>query len=290
MLAVSRTTMRLAVLMLIVASSVGASAQPSLDEVRRLVREFRLDEALSAIDERLAANPSDRQARFLKGVVLAERKEDVKAIEVFTALAEDYPTLPEPYNNLAVLHASRGDYEKARDALLKAINTHPSYATAHENLGDIYAKMAGLAYGRALSLDTANAAAKDKLALIDDLFTRGGAPTTVASAKIPPTSVAEPAATVVAAATRPAVEAPPKAVAQPRATPTGAVAAVEPWAAAWSAQDVERYLGHYLPGTSPVPGLSRRQWEAKRRVRLKKPASIEVGVGNFQVRSAGESQ
>jgi len=124
----------------VLASSAGVSAQPpGLDEVRRLVREFRLDDALTAIDARLAADPADRQARFLKGVVLAERKEDEKAIEVFTALARDFPTLPEPYNNLAVLHASQGVYEQARDALLKAINTHPSYATAHENLGDIYA-------------------------------------------------------------------------------------------------------------------------------------------------------
>jgi len=47
------------------------------------------------------------------------------------------PELPEPYNNLAVLYAARGDHDGARDALLRAISTHPSYATAHENLGDI---------------------------------------------------------------------------------------------------------------------------------------------------------
>ena len=69
-----------------------------------------------------------------------------------------------------MLYASQKDFERARDALLQAINTHPSYTTAHENLDDVYAKMAGLAYTRALSLDTANAVAKDKLALIDDLF------------------------------------------------------------------------------------------------------------------------
>ena len=32
----------------------------------------------------------------------------------------DYPQLPEPYNNLAVIYAQQGDYEKARDALQAA--------------------------------------------------------------------------------------------------------------------------------------------------------------------------
>jgi len=57
-----------------------------------------------------------------------------------------------------------------------AINTHPSYATAHENLGDIYAKMAGLAYHRALQLDRANSSAKAKLELMRDLISVSESP------------------------------------------------------------------------------------------------------------------
>ena len=52
-----------------------------------------------------------------------------------------------------------------------AIRTNPSYATAHENLGDIYAKLASQAYNKALQLDAANATSvKPKLALIRELF------------------------------------------------------------------------------------------------------------------------
>ena len=82
------------------------------------------------------------------------------AIAVFTELTEAYPELPEPYNNLAVLYANQNNFEKARNALEMVIRTHPSYATAHENLGDIYAKMASKAYDRALELDRGNRTTK----------------------------------------------------------------------------------------------------------------------------------
>jgi hypothetical protein len=51
-----------------------------------------------------------------------------------------------------------------------AIRTHPSYATAHENLGDIYAKLASQAYDRALQLDKSNAPLQTKLNLIKNIF------------------------------------------------------------------------------------------------------------------------
>ena len=85
-------------------------------------------------------------------------------------LTEDYPELPEPYNNLAVLYAQQKQYDKARTALEMAIRTHPSYAIAYENLGDVYAKLASQAYDKALQLDSANSTAQNKMALIRDLI------------------------------------------------------------------------------------------------------------------------
>src|SRR5205085_7737439 len=132
----------------------------------------------------------DAQGRFLKGLILAEQNKVPEAIDVFSKLSQDYPELPEPYNNLAVLYAGQGQYEKARQQLEMSIRTHPSYATAYENLGDVYAKLASQAYDKALQLDSSNSGAKNKLSLIRDLIGRAPAaapeaPATVAAAPKP---------------------------------------------------------------------------------------------------------
>ena len=85
-----------------------------------------------------------------------------EATGVFLKLTEEAPELPEPYNNLAVIYAQQKQYDKAKAALEMAIRTHPSYAVAHENLGDLYAKMARQAYDRALQIDAGNASAQEQ--------------------------------------------------------------------------------------------------------------------------------
>src|SRR6476661_1315442 len=148
-----------------------ASAQTDeLQEASQLLKQGQLDRALDRVDVYLKTKPKDARGRFLKGLILAEQNKPADAIKVFTELTQEFPELPEPYNNLAVLYASQGQYDKARAALEMAIRTHPSYATAHENLGDIYAKMASQAYDKALQLDRSNQAAQGKLNLIKELF------------------------------------------------------------------------------------------------------------------------
>jgi hypothetical protein len=109
------------------------------------------------------------EARFLKGVILAELKRPQEAIRIFTKLTLDYPTLPEPYNNLAALYASQGQYEAAREALEHAMRTNPSYATAHENLTDIYAALSSQAYEGTLRASKSSPDGKPTQALITEL-------------------------------------------------------------------------------------------------------------------------
>ncbi|OGC01678.1 MAG: hypothetical protein A3G82_21995, partial [Burkholderiales bacterium RIFCSPLOWO2_12_FULL_67_210] len=125
-------------------------------EVNRLMRAGQFSEALTKADQHLANKPRDAQMRFLKGVIQTESGKPTDAIATFSKLTEDYPELPEPYNNLAVLYAGQSQFDKARAALEMAIRTNPSYATAHENLGDVYAKLASQAYSKALQLDSGN--------------------------------------------------------------------------------------------------------------------------------------
>ena len=142
-------TLGLAVLTAALAAA-GAARADEYADVNQLLRSGKLTEALTKADQYLAGKPKDPQMRFIKGVVLTEAGRTNEAIATFQKLTEDYPELPEPYNNLAVLYAGQAQYDKARAALEMAIRTNPSYATAHENLGDVYAKLASQAYTRAL--------------------------------------------------------------------------------------------------------------------------------------------
>ena len=147
---------RSAALAIFLSIAIPAQAADDVQDANKLFKQGQYAPAMAKVNAFLANNPKDAQARFLKGLILAEQGNTADAIAVFSSLTEDYPELPEPYNNLAVLYAGQGQYEKAKSALEMAIRTHPNYATAHENLGDIYAKMASQAYDRALQLDRSN--------------------------------------------------------------------------------------------------------------------------------------
>ena len=147
--------------------------QPHIDEytvVTRLVTAQQLKEALVKADAYLADKPKDPQMRFIKGVVLTEMGQTADAMSLFTTLTQDYPELSEPYNNLAVLYAAQNQFEQARVALEMAIRTNPSYATAHENLGDVYIQLASQSYTKALKLEPNKTSVQPKLALIGTLF------------------------------------------------------------------------------------------------------------------------
>jgi len=143
-----------------------------LQQVQQLINAGRLPQALTRAEEQLARNPRDAQMRFVRGVILTEMKQREQAREVFQKLTEDFPELPEPYNNLAVLYASEGRLDNARAALEQALAAAPNYATAYENLGDIYLQMASDAYQRAAKLDPANRQATAKLNLSRELITK----------------------------------------------------------------------------------------------------------------------
>ena len=159
---------------------VNAVRADELGDVQRLYYAGQAAAAMQRADQFLAADPKDPQMRFLKGVMLADAKRDAAAIAVFQALTEDYPDLAEPYNNLAALYAADGDYAKARAALEQALRTNPSYATAHENLGDVYAALAAQSYERALKLDPASTTVPPKLALVRKLYKQPSSGTAIA--------------------------------------------------------------------------------------------------------------
>ncbi len=274
-------------------------------DVTQLVRSGKLAEAMAKADQYLGTKPKDPQMRFLKGVIQRDSGKTPEAIGTFTRLTEDYPELPEPYNNLAVLYAGQSQFDKARTALEMAIRTNPSYATAHENLGDVYAKLASQAYNKALQLDNTNTAVAPKLALIRELFSATGkgqrpAPAPATAPAAAQTAVAKPApslptpaaVTPVAApvptpspvVAAPAVVAPAPTVATPiNHQAKDAEAAVKAWASAWAAKDVKGYLASYGKDFNPPGSMSRSQWEAERKQRIGSKSNISIKLENLNV-------
>ena len=166
----------LRLLPLALACAMGSAHADDYDDVGQLLRNGQTAQAMAKADLYLAAKPRDPQMRFLKRLIQRNTGKQADAIQTFTQLNEDYPELPEPYNNLAVLYAGQGQLGKALAALEMAIHANPGYATAHENLGDVYARLASRSYSKALQLDSANAAIPPKLTLIRELLNSTGKP------------------------------------------------------------------------------------------------------------------
>jgi tetratricopeptide (TPR) repeat protein len=290
---------RIAIVLSLVLAAAAVHAD-ELQDINRMMRQGQLPQSLERVDKFLAGKPRDAQGRFLKGLILTEMNRPSDAIQMFLKLSEDYPELPEPYNNLAVLYASQGQYEKARIALESSIRTHPSYATAHENLGDIYAKLASQAYDKALQLDSSNTGAKTKLAMIGELI-GSGARTARAPARTEPVKTAEAApakagtpagaqAGAEPAATEPKVaEAAAKASGGAGAETDALLKTVRAWASAWARKDVSAYLAHYAKDFKTPKGESHGDWEKARTQRISGPKKIEVEIESPKVSISGDN-
>ena len=300
----------------------GAVFANDIDEVNQLLKSGKQAQALTKVEQSLTAKPRDPQLRFLKGVIQTELGKQQDAIGTFTKLTEEYPELPEPYNNLAVLHASSGQFDKARAALEMAIRTNPSYTTAHENLGDIYANLASQAYTKALQLGGASATLQPKLTLIRELFTpsnKGVNPNTakpvaVTPAVLPtptpipaapavvapaiPAAVAKPVAPT--APTSPTASAPATPVTAPAASPSAAPVAasnvdkevelaVQAWAKAWSSKDMKSYLGSYAKNFATPKNQARSDWEEERRERIVGKSRISVKISDVVTKTSGNT-
>ncbi|MCW5620988.1 MAG: tetratricopeptide repeat protein [Burkholderiales bacterium] len=262
------------VLLLGLSCRLSSAQTDAFDDAQQLYKQGRHEQSLARLDDHLAQNPRDARARFLKGVILTEQNRSQEAIAVFTELTQDFPELPEPYNNLAVLYASQGDYRNAREALEMAVRTHPRYAKAYENLGDIHAALASEAYGKALQLDQGSKSAGSKLKIIREIVPSAAADS-ASSAKADASAAPSPA-------TAPSVE-----EAQPSRPALAAVddaapvlETVDAWASAWARGNASAYLSFYAPGFRPPSGETRAAWEATRREQLARARNLSIGIAS----------
>ncbi len=135
--------------------------------IRHLVDSGKDQEALQALQDYLTANSQDGDMWFLKSQVLTRLGHADEALQVLRGMVDRFPEMAAPYNNLAVLYAAKGQLEEARKNLTMALMVQPNYATAQENLGDVYVALAKHAYQAALILDPRNKALKAKSEKLD---------------------------------------------------------------------------------------------------------------------------
>ncbi|MDC8772826.1 nuclear transport factor 2 family protein [Roseateles albus] len=233
-----------------------------VSDVQAILASGKAAEGLKKVDQLLLAKPNDPRLRLQRGIALSMLNRQGEAIGVFQKLIESHPELPGPYNNLAVLYGNQGDYEKARQALELAIRTNPTYATAFQNLGDVYARLAGQAYKKALALDKSDGSLPLKLAVVQNVFEASVDPRASKAAASPapapaPTPAPAPAsaATLVAAApvAPPAVAPAPKPAPTP-ATPPAVAPAVAPAVVAKPADSAVALAPK--PAPAPAPSAS----------------------------------
>jgi tetratricopeptide (TPR) repeat protein len=130
------------------------NAVPS--DVEKLIKARKYQDAVAQINVDIKKTPRNVQLRFVKARLQIELRQFDQAKKTLIEITQQFPELPEPYNNLAALAANQGQWIEARDYLELALKLRPSYAIASANLGEIYIRLGAQAYEDAAKNATLN--------------------------------------------------------------------------------------------------------------------------------------
>jgi tetratricopeptide (TPR) repeat protein len=114
--------------------------------LRALLSSGQAQLALQRADAALAINPRDASLAFLRGVALMDLARHDDALAQFERLSQEYPDLPDAWNNIATLHARAARLEAARQALDNALRADPTHRAARANLGLVHLMLAAQAW------------------------------------------------------------------------------------------------------------------------------------------------
>ena len=118
-------------------------------DIEKLIKAKKYPEAIDLINQRLKKTPGNVQLRYVKARMQIEMRQWEAAKKTLVEITQQFPELPEPYNNLAALAANQGNWIEARDYLELALKLRPSYTVASANLGEVYIRLAVQAYDNA---------------------------------------------------------------------------------------------------------------------------------------------
>lgn len=105
----------------------------------------RIPDAIEELEKAIAFAPNapeareaDRRMRLLQGMVLAERGNLDAALQMFSALAQDYPNDPAALFNLARVYLTGNRLAEAIDVLQELLSRAPNHPGVHQLLGEAY--------------------------------------------------------------------------------------------------------------------------------------------------------
>ncbi len=234
----------------------------------------------------LAAHPDDARGWFRLGVLEAKRGRYAEAIEAFRKAARGMPDRPEPLVNLAVIYNELGDARAAAEALEAALALRPGDPFIHENLGEVYLKLAIESFTQAGRLRP-NPRVKALLAALVRARRQHPAPARPVQAAPPPAPAAARANPDAAKAPAGEAQVPPAEASRKRPPAPDwrreVREAIERWRTAWSARDLAGYFAMYAPDFHPARLPSHEAWRRyKTRVILGK-RFIRVRVSKLEL-------
>ncbi|MBU3621537.1 lipopolysaccharide assembly protein LapB [Polynucleobacter sp. CS-Odin-A6] len=118
-------------------------------DIEKLVKAKKYPEAIDLINKQLKKTPGNVQLRYVKARMQIEMRQWAEAKKTLVEITQQFPELPEPYNNLAALAANQENWIEARDYLELALKLRPSYTVASANLGEVYIRLGVQAYDNA---------------------------------------------------------------------------------------------------------------------------------------------
>ena len=102
-----------------------------MGEVTRSVRSGQALPASVEPERMLVVRPKALPLRFSSGVALSDLQRTPESVSAAKQLNRGHPKLAEPYNNLAVIYAVRGNHVAVRMRLKAALVAARSFALAH---------------------------------------------------------------------------------------------------------------------------------------------------------------
>ena len=253
------------------------SADEAYEKAKVLFDKKKYSKALQELNFSNSNTENRLNIMFLKGLLQIQLGYVQEASKTFQKLAIEYPNNPEIHNNLAVIYNLTNDLMKAEASLKDALNTNPSYKTAYENLGKLYAQKAGEAYRRAIQQKRSTDTQKIQLALLFDI-TGNNLLTSQETGLVAKDKKLKATEDIILTSDKETTN-----------DDTEIFSTVMRWASAWETKNVEEYLSFYSPSFRPTK-TSWNEWAAVRKSRITSPKMISLLITDLKILSKSKSK